>query len=175
MADISVNYLGLTLKNPLIVGSCGLTGSLENIKQMEKNGAAAVVLKSIFEEEILVETENKIKEAKKDSLIYSELSETLDYVDLHTKEENLKNHLKLIRDAKKETLIPIIASINCVTDSEWTDFAVKIQEAGADALELNLFLNPTNTLDKDPEKSAIKIIKKVLKTVSIPVAVKMSN
>ncbi len=175
MADLTTSYLGLTLKNPVIVGSCGLTSSIENIKQMEKSGAAAVVLKSIFEEEILVETAKKLDEAIKDKLIYSELSETLDYIDLHTREENLVNYLKLVKQAKKETLIPVIASINCITDSEWIDFAAKIQEAGADAIELNIFLNPAEFTDKDFEKTATKIIKQVLKTVSIPVSVKLSN
>lgn len=175
MADLSVKYLGLTLKNPLIVGSCGLTSSVENIKQIEKNGAAAVVLKSLFEEEILVETEEKLEEAKKNPLIYTELSETLDYVDLHTKEDNLRSYLNLIRDAKKETLIPIIASINCISDTEWIDFASKIQEAGADAIELNIFLNPVTNENTDFDKTIGKIIKKVLKNVSIPVSVKLSN
>ncbi len=175
MADLTTNYMGITLKNPVIVGSCGLTASTENIKQMEKCGAAAVVLKSIFEEEIIVETTGNLEEAKKNNLIYSEMSETLDYIDLHTKEENLKNYLKLIRDVKKEVLIPVIASINCISDSEWIDFSRKIEEAGADAIELNIFLNSSDNLDKDFEKTATRIIKKVLKTVSIPVSVKLSN
>lgn len=175
MADLSVKYLGLTLKNPLIVGSCGLTSSIENIKQIEKTGAAAVVLKSIFEEEILAETAEKINDAKKNPLIYTELSETLDYIDLHTKEDNLKNYLKLIRESKKEILIPVIASVNCITDSEWVDFASKIQEAGADAIELNIFLNPTSREEKDFEQTIFTIINKVMKQVSIPVSVKLSN
>ncbi len=175
MADLSTQYLGLTLKSPIIVGSCGLTSSVENIRQMEASGAAAVVLKSIFEEEILLEADASLADAVKNKMMYTELSETLDYIDLHTKEENLGNYLKLIKQCKKETLIPIIASINCITDSEWTDFAVKIQEAGADALELNIFLNPTDSVDKDFEKMTFNIIKKVLKKVTIPVAVKLSN
>ena len=175
MADLSTKYLGLTLKNPIIVGSCGLTSDIENIKQIEKSGAAAVVLKSIFEEEILLEAESNLEEAKKNKLIYTELSETLDYIDLHTKQENIANYLNLIKQAKKETLIPIIASINCVSDSEWIEFTQRIQEAGADALELNIFLNPTDSIEKDFEKTTVSIIKKVLKKASIPVAVKLSN
>ncbi|MBN2610839.1 MAG: dihydroorotate dehydrogenase-like protein [Bacteroidales bacterium] len=175
MADLSTKYLGLTLKNPVIVGSCELTSSVENIKKMETAGAAAVVLKSIFEEEILLEVKKYLDDAAKNSLIYTELSETLDYIDLHTKQETLNNYLDLVKKAKKETLIPIIASINCVSDSEWVDFAEKIQAAGADALELNIFLNPTDSKEKDFEKTAINIIKKVLKKTSIPVAVKLSN
>jgi dihydroorotate dehydrogenase (fumarate) len=175
MADLTTSYLGLTLKNPVIAGSCGLTSNIENIKQMEQCGVAAIVLKSIFEEEILVEITKKPDETAKGKHIHSVLSETLDYIDLNTKKENLGNYLKLIRQAKKETLIPIIASINCITDSGWIDFATKIQKAGADAIELNVFLNPTDTMDIDFEKTTVTIIKKVLKTVTIPVSVKISN
>lgn len=175
MADLSTKYMGLTLKNPIIVGSCGLTSSVENIKQMETCGAGAVVLKSIFEEEILLKAEASLKEAGRNKLIYTGLSETLDYIDLHTRQESLDNYLTLINLAKKETLIPIIASINCITDSEWVDFASKIQDAGADAIELNIFLNPTDSVEKDSEKMAINIIEKVLKKVSVPVAVKLSD
>jgi dihydroorotate dehydrogenase (fumarate) len=175
MADLSTKYLGLSLKSPIIVGSCGLTSSLENIVEIENCGAGAVVLKSVFEEEILLESQDLLKEAQKNKMIYSELSETLDYVDLHIEEKNLSNYIKLIKDAKKAVSIPIIASINCITDSEWTNFAVKIQDAGADALELNIFHNPADLHKNDTDKMTFNIIKKVLKTISIPVAVKISN
>jgi dihydroorotate dehydrogenase (fumarate) len=175
MADLSTKYLGLELKSPIIVGSCGLTSNLQNIKEIADNGAGAVVLKSIFEEEILIESQEMIQEIKKNKLIYADLSETIDYVDLHHGEKTLNDYLKLIKDAKKAVSIPIIASINCISDSEWSHFATKIQEAGADALELNIFLNPTNFAKKDNEKVTFSIIKKVLKSVSIPVAVKISN
>jgi dihydroorotate dehydrogenase (fumarate) len=174
MIDLSVKYLGLTLKNPVIVGSSDLSNSVEEIKKLESNGAAAVVLKSIFEEEILLEANKKIEEAGKDQMIYTELSETLDYIDLHLKEDKLGKYLKLISDAKKEVLIPVIASINCITPYEWTDFTAKIQDAGADALELNIFLNPTDLSDRDFEQTYFEIIKRVLGRVKIPVAVKIS-
>ena len=175
MADLSTNYLGMNLKSPLIMGSCGLTSSLENIKQMEKNGAGAIVLKSIFEEEILLSLDKNRKEASKDRLLYYDYSETYDYLDIHTRNEELENYLGFIREIKKEILIPVIASINCVTDTEWTDFALKIQEAGADALELNLFFNPAGFRKMDVEKMSVQIVKKILKTVSIPVSVKISS
>ena len=89
--DLSTNYLGLNLKNPIVVGSCSLTYSLSEIKKLEKYGAAAVVLKSIFEEEILKDTENQLREAEKNSFIYNRYSETLDYIDMHIKEERLNN------------------------------------------------------------------------------------
>lgn len=175
MADLSTYYLGMNLKSPLIVGSCGLTTSLENIKLMEKNGAGAIVLKSIFEEEILLTLDKKKKDASENRLLYYDYSETYDYLDIHFRNEELENYLGFIREIKKEVLIPVIASINCVTDTEWTDFAMKIQEAGADALELNLFFNPTGFKIMDVEKKSVQIVKKILKTVSIPVSVKLSS
>jgi dihydroorotate dehydrogenase (fumarate) len=174
MVDLSVKYLGLTLKNPIIVGSSDLSGSVEEIKKLESNGAAAVVLKSVFEEEILLEATIKAEEARIDQMFYTELSETLDYIDLHIKGEKLAKYLKLISDAKKKVLIPVIASINCITPYEWTDFTVKMQDAGADALELNIFLNPTDLSEKDFEKIYFDIIKKVLDKVDIPVSAKIS-
>ncbi len=139
MMDLSTDYLGLKLKNPVVAASSGLTGTLEGLISMEKHGAGAVVIKSIFEEEILLQAEKEIKEAEQDMMIYSELSETLDYIDLHIKEDKLKKYLKLISDAKKSLTIPVIASINCISGEDWTHFTRKMEEAGADALELNIF------------------------------------
>ncbi len=174
MTDLSTKYLGLTLKNPVIAASSELTGNIKSIKKLESNGIAAVVLKSIFEEEILQQTRKKTREAEEDRMMYSELSETLDYIDLHIKEDTLNDYLDLIRQAKKETLIPVIASINCITDYEWIDFAEKIERAGADAIELNLFLNPTDQTNKNFEETYLTISTKVVQKVGIPVSVKIS-
>lgn len=175
MADLTTKYMGLSLNSPIIVGSCGLTSSLNKIKQIEKNGAGAVVLKSIFEEEILLDINKSMDEASKDSMLYYEYSESYDYLDLHIKKEKLSNYLQLIKDVKKEVLIPVIASINCVTDMEWTSFAKEIENAGADALELNLFFNPTGSQKKDNEQITLSIIEKIKKIVTIPVSVKLSS
>lgn len=175
MIDLSVKYLGLTLKNPLIAASSGLTGNIESIKKLESSGVAAVVLKSIFEEEILQKESLMANEAEKDQMIYSQLSETLDYVDMHVKEDSLNTYLDLIREAKNQTLIPIFASINCITPYEWTDFAKRIEKAGADALELNVFLNPTDDTDKNFEDTYVEIATKVVSKVSIPVSMKISQ
>lgn len=175
MADLTTKYLGLELKNPIIVGSCGLTSSIKDIVQLEQAGAAAVVLKSIFEEEILREADREMDQASKSKLIYSNLSETFDYIDLHAKEKRLADYLELIRSCKSKTLIPIIASINCVSDSHWIEFASKIQNAGADALELNISLNPLDESQQDKEQVFLNIIKKVLKIVDIPVSIKVSE
>lgn len=152
-----------------------MTGNLESLRKLEQNGAAAVVLKSIFEEEILLEANHQIKEAEKNPMIYSGLSETLDYIDLHIREDNLRKYLQLIRDAKKELSIPVIGSINCISQEDWTYFGKKMEEAGVDALELNIFLNPADFSNKEFEKSYFNIIEKVLATVDIPVAIKVSK
>lgn len=175
MKDLSTEYLGLKLKNPVIAASCGLTGTLDGLVSMEMHGAGAVVLKSIFEEEILLDAEQEVREAEQDPMIYSELSETLDYIDIHIKEDKLGNYLKLIRDAKKKMTIPVIASINCISGEDWTHFTRKMEEAGADALELNIFLNPADFKNKEFEKAYFRIIEKVLATVKIPVAIKISR
>lgn len=173
--DLTTSYLGLKLKNPIIAGSSGLTGNLDGIINLEKHGAAAVVLKSIFEEEILLEEQAQLKEAEKNSMIYSGLSETLDYLDLHLREENLQKFLHLIRDAKKAVSIPVIASINCLSDEDWTHFTRKMEDAGADALELNMFLNPADFKNKEFEKAYFRIVEKVLEEVNIPVSLKISK
>ncbi len=175
MKDLSTEYLGLKLKNPVVAASSGLTATLEGLLTMEKQGAGAVVIKSIFEEEILLQAEKEVKEAEEDQMIYSELSETLDYIDLHIKEDNLSKYLKLISDAKKNLTIPVIASINCISGEDWTHFTRKMEEAGADALELNIFLNPADFKNKEFEKAYFRIIKKVLENVKIPVAIKISK
>lgn len=176
MADLTTKYLGLTLSNPIIVASSGLTDTVEKIKELEKNGAGAVVLKSLFEEQILREAEHKLKMAQADEFMYAEHSETFDYIDLHVKEKELTNYLKLISDAKKAVMIPIIASINCISAQEWTSFAKDIEKAGADAIELNIFVMPFN-MDKDSheiEQLYYDILGKVTSVVNIPVAVKLS-
>jgi dihydroorotate dehydrogenase (fumarate) len=172
MQNLSVKYLGLHLKNPLIVGSCGLTNSAEDVKNIEKLGAGAVVLKSIFEEEIRLEYEKEMNNVSFDD---SNL-EYYDYFDYQIKDTNIKKYIKLIESCKKTVNIPIIASINCNTSTEWTFFAKKIQEAGADALELNAFFLPSDLTKSaaDTEKMYFDLISTVKREISIPVSIKLS-
>lgn len=171
MTDLSTQYLGLELKNPIIVGSSGLTNSIKKIKQAEEKGAGAVILKSLFEEQILYNSH----QAKQES-IPSNYPEAADYITNYTETQQVDNYLQLIKQAKAQTNIPIIASINCVDDAEWTSFASKIENAGADALELNIFILPSDSKyeGKQNEKMYFDIIDKVLKEVTIPVAAKIS-
>ena len=186
MIDLSCKYLGLQLRNPLIVGSSGLTSSLENLRVIEKMGAGAVVLKSIFEEQIRFEAEKLLKsddpamqswqEAFQGIVSKTEFyyEEAYSYLTGYARDHTLNNYLSLISEAKKEIHIPVIASINCSTQSDWQYFARQIQEAGADALELNVYLLPSDFEREgtDNEKVYFDIVREVKKYVSIPVSLK---
>jgi len=170
--DLSIKYMGLDLPTPVIVGSSGLTDSAKKIQKLEKYGAGAVVIKSIFEEEITMEYEKVLAEEAPSR--YKD--DYLDYFDYKIKEQNLTNYLKLIQDAKKTVKIPVIASINCTSSHEWSYFAKKIEEIGADALELNIFVMPS-TLKKsleDIDHDYLEIINNVKNAVKIPISIKIS-
>jgi dihydroorotate dehydrogenase (fumarate) len=175
MAHVSTTYLGLALKNPIIVGSSGLTDSVDRIKGLEDNGAAAVVLRSIFEEEIAFEFEEVLKEAAPGSY-NTEYLEYFDYYDYQIREEHLRRYIKLIRDSKKRVSIPVIASVNCTYSHEWALFARELESAGADALELNMFFLPTDfaRTAEEREQAYFDIIESVKSATSIPVALKIS-
>jgi dihydroorotate dehydrogenase (fumarate) len=171
MPDITTTYLGLKLHSPIIVGSSGLTDKPEKIALLEKYGAGAVVLKSIFEEEILMEYEHVLREESPGR--YKD--DYLDYFDFRIKEVNLENYLDLIIQAKKAVSIPVIASINCSAAHEWAYFAKKIQDAGADALEVNIFILPSVLAQSAEhiESTYLEIIRSVRNVIKIPLAVKM--
>ncbi|HAW58662.1 MAG TPA: diguanylate cyclase [Bacteroidales bacterium] len=170
MANLSTKYLGLDLKSPIIAGSSGLTSSLKNIVELERQGAGAVVLKSIFEEQIKFEAHQSI------SFQESPYPEAWDYIHQYTQSHAIDRYLQLISEAKKNTSLPIIASINCITASQWTSFARQIEQAGADALELNIFILPSDPFrsGEENEKLYFDIVKAVLKEVKIPVSIKLS-
>ncbi len=176
MAELSVKYLGLHLKNPIIAGSSGLTRSIVDLQRLEQSGVAAVVMKSLFEEQIFLDADHYLRKANEDSMMYLRSSETFDYIDTHIKTEYLANYIQTVREAKQKLRIPVIASINCVSSSGWTSFATKLQEAGADALELNIALQAYDSVlsAADIEQIHLDIINKIRKTVSIPVTVKIS-
>lgn len=174
MADLRTKYLGLELKNPIIAASSGLTESLDHLKAFEDFGVSAVVLKSLFEEEILREVKDSSEKANFEQFIYPE---TVDfYEDFNTGQFTAEKYLKLVSDAKSSLSIPVIASINCVSADEWTYFPKVLQNAGADALELNIFILPTDMkrTSADNEKIYLDIIKQIKEKISIPVAVKIS-
>jgi dihydroorotate dehydrogenase (fumarate) len=172
MADLSTSYMGLSLRNPIIAGSSGLTNSLENIIKLYEHGAGAIVLKSLFEEQIQAAV-NKTFTQNENNYDYPE---ALDYITHYTRENDLERYLKLIRDAKSAVSIPVIASINCISASEWVTFAKNIQDAGADAIELNIFILPSDPRRKADhhEQVYIDILQSVMRQVKIPVSAKIS-
>jgi len=163
--------MGLDLKSPVIAGSSGLTSSLESIIDLEQKGAGAVVIKSLFEEEIMHEIQ---KTVEKDST--NQYSEAFDYISNYSRHHHIDEYLKLIKNSKRAVGIPVMASINCVSAEEWTSFASSIQQAGADALQLNIFVLPSDTshTGEQNEKVYFDILSEVLRRVTIPVSVKLS-
>ncbi len=167
MANLSVTYAGLKLRNPFIISSSGLTNSVDKIRKFDQLGAGAIVLKSLFEEQITHET-GRLLEG-------TDYPEALDYVRHYSRSNSLTEYLNLVKDAKKAVKIPVIASINCISASEWMKFASKIQEAGADAIELNAYILPVdvNKSSADYEKIYLDLISGIRKIVSIPVIIKI--
>ena len=172
--DLSTTYLGLKLRTPLVPSASNLTEDVGNIKRMEDAGASAIVLHSLFEEQFLLE-EQSISDTIDGSSNTS--AEALSYFP-EPKEFHLgtDEYLKHIAKAKKSVGIPIIASLNGTSVGHWVKYAKKIQQAGADALELNIYYIPTNpNLSSEKiEQVYLDILTAVKKEVSIPVAVKLS-
>ena len=169
MIDFKTQYAGLTLRNPIIVGSSGLTNKAERNRDFEKAGAGAIVLKSLFEEQIEMQSDALMQD--------SDFPEAADYIRSYVKTNQVNDYLALIKESKELCTIPIIASINCYKADVWIDFARQIELAGADALELNVFFLETE-LDYNPEAirdTYVNIIRKVKETVSIPVIMKIGK
>ena len=168
MAQLKTTFAGLTLNNPIIISSSGLTNSLAKIQKLEEAGAGAVVLKSVFEEQINMQA---------GSMQGYGSPEADDYLGAYVRSHALNEHITLIEDVKKHCKIPVIASINCYSDSEWTDFARLMEEAGADALELNI-LSLQTSKDYTPgsfEQRHIDILRHIKKVVHIPVIMKLGS
>lgn len=172
--DLTTTYMGLALKNPIIVGASPLTASFDSIKRLEDSGAAAVVLHSIFEEQINHEAHELDHFLFKGSESYAEALGYFPEVSLSNIESD--DYLDEIRRLKKELSIPVIASLNGVSTGGWIHYAKKLQQAGADALELNITYIPTDTdVDaRDVEQLYIDALSTVKANVSIPISVKMN-
>jgi dihydroorotate dehydrogenase (fumarate) len=169
--DLSTTYLGLALNNPIVVSSSKLTGTIENVKACAKAGAGAVVLKSLFEEQIVARIESKLRNNE----LYFWYPEASEYIVNISKGSGVDEYLNLIKNSKNGVDIPVIASVNCVSPVEWTKFASKMQDAGADAIELNIAIFPfdRNISSQQIEDTYVNIVKEVKKQVTIPVSVKL--
>ncbi|MEE1143509.1 MAG: dihydroorotate dehydrogenase-like protein [Bacteroidales bacterium] len=171
--NIETKFMGLNIKSPIVVGSCGLTSNIDTLKKIEQAGAGAVILKSVFEEQILQEMSNNASM----SHTFEYADETYDYIVAHTEKQSLAKYISLIKSVKEAVSIPIIASVNCVSPSQWINLTSRIEQAGADGIELNILLLPSdvNMTTEKIEKFYETIIKDVKKTVKIPVSVKICS
>jgi dihydroorotate dehydrogenase (fumarate) len=168
MVNLETTFAGLRLKNPLIAGSSGLTNSIKKIKELEEAGVGAIVLKSLFEEQIERHS-GKLSQT-------SNYPEAADYIDTYIEMNHLDKYLALVSAARQECNVPVIASVNCYTLSRWVDFAKTIEEAGADAIELNVFvLNAGEFEDTYLETSYVNIVKELRNILHIPVVIKMAK
>jgi dihydroorotate dehydrogenase (fumarate) len=174
MTDLSTTYLGLKLKNPLVASASPLSKKVDTVKQLEDAGVSAIVMYSLFEEQITHESQaldyflNRGSESYAEAMTY--FPEMEDY--------NIgpDSYLKLVGKIKKSVDIPVIGSLNGVSTGGWVDYAKKIEQAGADALELNIYYIPTDVkiVSKELEDAQVELVASVKKQLSIPLAVKLS-
>jgi dihydroorotate dehydrogenase (fumarate) len=172
--DLTTKYLGLTLRSPLVPAASPLSTELDNLRQMEDAGAGAVVLESLFEEQLRADRAELAERLEQGT---ESFAEALTYFP-EPSEFKLgpETYLEHIEAAKRALKIPVIASLNGSTLGGWIDYARQIQGAGADALELNIYAIPTDpeTTAAEVEDTYVKIVRSVKEQVSIPVAVKLS-
>lgn len=168
MATTDVKYLGLDLKSPVVVSSCSLTADVDKVKEMESCGAGAVVMKSLFEEQIRGEVEFMASAGHS----YPEMD---DYLHAYIRSNSIAQYTEKVRAIKKAVSIPVIASINCYSAGEWVEYARQIEAAGADALEINLYdlaLDP-RTSPASIEDGYVNVVRSIVSELRIPVAVKI--
>lgn len=171
MADLRVKYMGVELKNPLVVGACSLSKQIDTIKQIEAAGAGALVLKSMFEEQIQLERGKLEDELSEYEELYAEA------VTLFPKipHGGPKEHLYWVAEAKKAVSMPLFASLNAVSEDVWADYAIQLADTGVDGLELNFYSLPLDPelSSAEIEKRELEVFAKVRDAVSIPIAVKL--
>lgn len=172
MADLSTTYMGIPLSSPVVVGACSLSGRVANIQRVEEAGAGALVIKSLFEEQIMAEA---LRLEEQQQVGAERFAESLTYFP-PLEHAGPHEHLMWVEKTRKAVRMPLLASLNAVTPGGWGGFARQLQETGVDGLELNVYAVQT-----DPERSGAEVeaelyetVEKVLSEVSIPVAVKLS-
>jgi dihydroorotate dehydrogenase (fumarate) len=175
MIDFSTQYLGLKLNGPIVVSSTPLSESLDNLKRMEDAGASAVVLTSLFEEQLLLESRALDDDLSRGT---ESFAESLDYLpDLKDYRMTQEVYLEYLRKAKQAAGIPILASLNGATVGGWVRFAKDMEEAGADAIELNTYALATDRsqTSAELELQLLELVSAVTGAVKIPVSVKLSQ
>jgi dihydroorotate dehydrogenase (fumarate) len=172
MADLKTTYMGIQLKNPVIAGATNLVSNHDNLKRMEDAGAAAIVYKSLFEEQIQLEK----LELDEDRSEYEERNAEMVKIFPDIEHAGPSEHLMNLRLAKESVGIPVIASLNCIFNETWVEYAKLIQETGVDGLELNFYAVPKDfdVQGKTIIDQQLEILQLVKKNVKIPISVKLS-
>ena len=172
MADLSTTYMGLKLKNPIILGASNLVNKPEAIKQLEDAGIAAIVYKSLFEEQIQLETlqfDEELQEYENRNAEMTRLFPDLEHA-------GPKEHLFNVKTLKANTTVPVIASLNAIYETTWVEYAKELEQTGVDALEINLYATPGyfEVAGSGIEDKQVLVVKSIKKAVKIPVSVKLS-
>lgn len=173
MTDLSTTYLGLQLAHPIVASASPLSKSLDGVRSLEDGGAAAIVLASVFEEQIRMDNESfaRYLDAGTDSV-----AESLSYFPaVDATPAGPEEYLRLITDARAAVRVPVIASLNGASDAGWVDYASQIERAGASALELNIFHLPVDATEtgRSVEERAVRIVEAIRRATRIPLAVKV--
>ncbi|HEX2957090.1 MAG TPA: dihydroorotate dehydrogenase-like protein [Chitinispirillaceae bacterium] len=175
MIDLSTNYMGIHLESPLVASSSPLCADLDNIKRLEDAGAGAVILPSLFEEQVIAEQRQLNTYLQQGT---EQFAESLSYLpDFNNYKFSTHEYLEHVRACKKAVDLPVIGSLNGISRSGWIHYARDIQQAGADALELNIFFLPEDprVSSQEVEENYIGLVRDVVDSVSIPVAVKLNS
>jgi dihydroorotate dehydrogenase (fumarate) len=180
MVDLSTSYLGLSLKNPLIASASPLSHKVETVRQLERSGIAAVVMYSLFEEQIIYDSLRLDRDLSQGT---DSFSEALTFFPDLAAENNLnqysigpEDYVENVKALKDAVDIPVIGSLNGVTNGGWVEYAQKIESAGADALELNIYNLPTDpdTTSQEIESEYLDLVSSIRSSIGIPIAVKLS-
>lgn len=171
MADLRTRYMGIELKNPVVVGACSLSKQIDTIRQIEAAGAGALVIKSLFEEQIQIERKEFEDSLTQYDELYAEAINLFPKID----HGGPKEHLHWVAETKKAVSLPLIGSLNAVNQDVWVNYAKQLAETGVDGLELNFYSLPLdpNLSSTDVEKQELEAFAKVREAVKIPIAVKL--
>lgn len=172
MANLSTTYMGLQLRNPIIAGASGLTSDMDTIKRLEDAGVGAIVTKSLFEEQIQLAGFKFEEDKEKFNYRHAEMVTVFPDIEFAGPDE----HLMWVRRAKESVAVPVIASLNAVSQDTWLEYAKLLEETGVDGLECNVFAAPVgmDAVGADIEKGQVELISELKKTIKIPVSVKLS-
>jgi len=166
MADIRTTYMGIELNNPLVVGASSLSKQIDSIKRIEDAGAGALVIKSLFEEQVQLESHGMEQDLSQYDTQFSEALAMFPKID----HGGAKEHLHWVKKAKGSVSMPLIASLNAQTEDVWVDYAKQLADTGVDGLELNFYSLPLDTSSEygDIEKKELEIFAKIRTAVDIP-------